>query len=50
MAEESVDDRKKHLKELEEYLKTIPPPPLEHTAELKMERKLKRIIKKRKSK
>jgi hypothetical protein len=37
---------KKRLQEVEEYLKTIPPPPPEHTAELKMEQELKRIIRK----
>jgi len=37
----------KHQKELEEYLKTIPPPPPEHTEELKMERNLKRMIEKK---
>jgi len=37
---------KKRLQEVEEYLKTIPPPPPEHTAELKMEQKLRHIIRK----
>jgi hypothetical protein len=37
---------KKRRQEVEEYLRTIPRPPPEHTAELKMEQKLKRIIRK----
>ena len=44
LAEKGAKERKKKLKELEEYLETIPPPPPEHTAELKMEKELKRII------
>ena len=44
LAEKSAKEQKKKLKEVEDYLKTIPPPPLEHTAELEMEKELKRII------
>jgi hypothetical protein len=48
--ETSEESSRKHRKELENYIKTIPPPTPEHTAELKMERKLKRIIEKEKKK
>jgi hypothetical protein len=33
---------------VEEYLKQLPPPPEEHTHELKMEKRLKRLIEKQK--
>jgi hypothetical protein len=46
LAEESPEEHKKHEKELKEFLKKIPPPAPEHTAELKMERKLKHLIEK----
>ncbi len=45
MPEKGNRAQKKRLKEVEEYLKTIPPPPMEHVAELKMEKELKRMIK-----
>ena len=45
MTEETSGEHKRHEKELKEYLKKIPTPTHEHTAELKMERKLKRLIK-----
>ena len=49
LTEETPAEHKKHEKELKEYLKKIPPPTPEHTAELKMERKLKRIIEEQKT-
>jgi len=33
---------------LEEYLKQLPPPPIEHAYELKMEKRLKQLIKEQK--
>jgi len=45
LTEESRDEHKEHERELKEFLKKIPPPRPEHTAELKMEQKLKRLIK-----
>jgi len=44
------EEHKKHRKDLEKYMKTIPPPTPEHTVELKMERKLKRMIEKEEKK
>jgi len=35
---------------LEEYLKQLPPPPKEHTHELKMEKRVKQLIKEQKKK
>jgi len=35
---------------IEEYLKQLPPPPKEHAYELKMERRLKRLVKKEEKK
>jgi hypothetical protein len=35
---------------LEEYLKHLPPPPPEHVHELKMEKKVKQLIKEHKKK
>ena len=35
---------------VEEYLKQLPPPPEEHTHELKMEKRLKRLIEEQKKK
>jgi hypothetical protein len=50
LTKETNEKSRRHRKELENYIKTIPPPTPEHTAELKMERKLKRIIEKEKKK
>ena len=50
LTKETREEHKKHREELEKYMKTIPPPTPEHTAELKMERKLKRIIEKEEKK
>jgi len=44
LTEETPAEHRKHERELKEYIKKIPPPTPEHTAELKMEQKLKRII------
>jgi len=44
LTEKKPEANKKHEQELKEFLRKIPPPTPEHTAELKMERKLKRII------
>jgi len=35
---------------MEEYLKQLPPPPEEHTYELKMEKRLKRMLQGKKAK
>jgi len=37
-------------KDVEEYLKQLPPPPEEHTYELKMEKRLKRMLEEQKKK
>jgi len=50
LTKETNTESKRHKKELRDYIKTIPPPMPEHTVELKMERKLKRIIEKEKKK
>jgi hypothetical protein len=50
LAKETRERRRKHRNVLEEYMRTIPPPTPEHTSELKMERKLKRIIEKEEKK
>jgi len=50
LAKETSEESRKHRKELEKYMKTIPPPTPEHTAELEMEKKLKRMIEKEKKK
>jgi len=34
---------------VQEYLKRLPPPPEEHAYELKMEKRLKRMLKKKKN-
>jgi len=50
LAKQTSQESRKRRKELEKYMKAIPPPTPEHTAELKMERKLKRIIEKEEKK
>jgi len=36
--------KKPKTTDIEEYLKQLPPPPAEHTYELKMEKRLKRVL------
>jgi len=42
--------KKAETAHIEEYLKQLPPPPEEHAYELKMERRLKRLVKKEEKK
>ena len=42
--------KKGETTDIEEYLKQLPPPPEEHTHELKMEKRLKRILKEQEKK
>jgi len=42
--------KKAETKGTEEYLKQLPPPPEEHTYELKMEKLLKRMLKEQEKK
>jgi len=50
-----IEKKQKKLKKVEktgikEYLKQLPPPPEEHTYELKMEKLLKRMVKEQEKK
>jgi len=46
LSEFNMTERKPEAKttDIEEYLKQLPPPPEEHAYELKMEKRLKRLI------
>lgn len=46
MAKEAKRKKKKLDTDLEEILKLLPPPPEEHAHELKMEKRLKRMLEK----
>lgn len=50
MAKEERRRKKKPKTDVEEILKQLPPPPLEHAYELKMEKQLKRMLEKREEK
>ena len=41
-----IKPKKAETTAIEEYLKQLPPPPKEHAYELKMERRLKRLVEK----
>jgi hypothetical protein len=41
--------KKDRITDVQEYLKRLPPPPEEHAYELKMEKRLKRMLKKKKN-
>ncbi|MFX0203516.1 MAG: hypothetical protein ACFFCW_46035 [Candidatus Hodarchaeota archaeon] len=49
MAKEERRKKKKNT-DVEEILKQLPPPPLEHTYELKMEKRLKRMLERKEEK
>jgi len=45
-----IKPKKTETPAIKEYLKQLPPPPEEHTYELKMERRLKRLVEKEEKK
>lgn len=50
MAKEEKRKKKKPNTDIKEILKQFPPPPLEHAYELKMEKRLKRMLEKKEEK
>ena len=50
MAKEERRRKRKPNTDLEDILKQLPPPPLEHAYELKMEKRLKRLLEKKEEK
>jgi hypothetical protein len=44
MAKKGKRQKKVETTSIEEYLKQLPPPPKEHAYELKMEKRLKRML------